>query len=342
MKKYSLNKINRRDQTMTDQKSSIMENDCKIDWQEYLSSDDNINHLFKSIGLDKYEISNIKTRYVIDNQRYGAMVIVKNTETGHLSKIIIDAASTNPTWAQLMDVTYNLGADCEKRIILFDDYFNDSCEYKLNFDYEVAQSFAQFNNAHNIETYIIEIPESNDDATEDSIIYEINARPDDAKRDDCKDPLSKHDMEVLLFWIIYYSVWINDLSLIFNPKEWRDQCGNKMFEDIEYELDWNEDGAFLYTTVDTRFVNVEWLILNHYNELHDEINNFVFTIDKKSDTQFLISFKLLDKPFTDFIHGTTAEKYNLVETLWWNEAKTFGLFETITHKMKEYDQAVNS
>ena len=71
------------------------------------------------INLEYTQIQKIVSSYEKDNNRFGVIFMAKNIKTENLQKIIIDAIDGEPNSTQVKEMTYDHGADCDKRIILY-------------------------------------------------------------------------------------------------------------------------------------------------------------------------------------------------------------------------------
>ena len=83
--------------------------------------------------------------------------MAKDNKTEKLQKIIIDAIDGEPNSTQVKELTYDQGADCDKRIIL---YTLDNPNYSKNefwYEQEMVEGFAKVNNDCGFETFVVEV-----------------------------------------------------------------------------------------------------------------------------------------------------------------------------------------
>lgn len=307
----------------------------RINWKEYLHREDNIKELFATIGIDEYELINIKTKYVIDNRRHGLIVIVKNKNTGNLSQIIIDTISGEPRWSQLMDCTFDLGRDCEKRIILYDDAPGTGHIYDHDFDEWLGTSFVEFNNCYGVDTYLIKVSTSTDEDTGNVIKYEVEQRPDTNRKTISEDPPSKQDMEKVLFWIYedYFSGW--ESHIVFEPEHWVWDHRIAEWESIQYEMDWNEHGAFIRITPDSPIKEIIWILENHSQEIHQILKDCEVKVNRVTEGNHEIVITLINKPFSDFIYATPEVKHGYIERLGLKERELLASYHEMISEMNE-------
>ena len=89
-----------------------------INFSTILSDGLNINQILKSIEIGHYEFEEMIKTYEKDKDRHGVIFFAKDTKTKKSLKIIIDSIYGEANSTQIKDITYNSGADCDKRIIL--------------------------------------------------------------------------------------------------------------------------------------------------------------------------------------------------------------------------------
>jgi len=311
---------------MTNQKSSISENDRKINWQENLNSENNINHLLTSIGINDYDFVNVRTQYVIDDNRYGLIVIVKEKETGNLGEIIIDTISGHPTWAQLIDCTFDAGWNCEKRIIIYDDGSRSVNKYDHDFEGNLGISFAVFNNMYDVDTYVIKGSKSTEENTGETIKYQVEVQPDKALKSSAETQPSELDMQEILLWI--YDDYFNDGEphMYFQPELWSKDHKELSLHDINFEIDWDKNAAFMRLEV-CNSEEWEWLLVNHYQEIQDMLKGCKVDITKTTDRDYEIIITIIDQPFTDFIYATPDEKRRYIERIGYMERALIGSYD---------------
>jgi hypothetical protein len=91
------------------------------DWRKHFQETDAVQSILDASGLsDSLEFVQINSRYLIDDNRVAVIALIKRKNSKLLEKLIIDVIEGDPSFEQLMDVIYNVGADCEYRVVLYD------------------------------------------------------------------------------------------------------------------------------------------------------------------------------------------------------------------------------
>jgi len=91
-------------------------------WREYFRKEDTLLKVLEAASLTStHEFVQVNSRYLIDNNRIAVILLLKRKDNEILDKVIVDVISGLPTFAQLMDVFYNVGSDCDYSLILYDE-----------------------------------------------------------------------------------------------------------------------------------------------------------------------------------------------------------------------------
>ena len=90
-----------------------------VNFKEMLNDTAEINNILNRIDLEHLQVEKILSSYEKDNNRFGVIFMAKDNKTEKLQKIIIDAIDGEPNSTQVKELTYDQGADCDKRIILY-------------------------------------------------------------------------------------------------------------------------------------------------------------------------------------------------------------------------------
>lgn len=295
--------------------------ESEINWKDLLGNEDSIEDLFNSIGINNYTLVNIRTSYAIDNNRYGIVVTVKKKDCDSLAKVIIDAINGNPTWAQVMDITYNFSDNCEKRIILYDDSMGEKSDYDHDFDEHVSKEFAKINNNCSVHTYIVKVLYSADGMNDQTLEYHLEEGPSINSSPSFDKVHSKEDFDKAEFWIYYDEITSGEPHLIFEPQFWFSDYKKESMNDIDFDFDWNQEGRFLHATINsiTGVKKLKWLIENHYYEIHQKIKYWKVSIKKESDIFYRVTMKMSKQPFSDFVYATSDEKRKYIKDIFKND-----------------------
>ena len=87
-------------------------------FENFFSDKGQINHLFNELEI-KQKFKSVETKYQIDYFRTTTVINTINKVTGNRNKIAIDLILIEPTWQQMMDVTFEIGADCDIKIVIY-------------------------------------------------------------------------------------------------------------------------------------------------------------------------------------------------------------------------------
>ena len=125
------------------------------DWKRRFSSKEEIAELLNSIRIDDCELKDIMNTYLIDHNRLVVIARVRKKANGRLKKIVIDVKTGEPTFQQMMDLTFNLGSDSDKRVVVFDGSKVTEEIRDPGADRDMIQSFAQITNDCGVSTNVV-------------------------------------------------------------------------------------------------------------------------------------------------------------------------------------------
>jgi hypothetical protein len=95
-------------------------------WREYFRREDVLLKVLEAAGLTStHDFVQVNSRYLIDNHRIAIILLLRRKGTEILDKVIVDVTSSHPRFEQLMDVFYNIGSDCDYRVIVYDENDQD-------------------------------------------------------------------------------------------------------------------------------------------------------------------------------------------------------------------------
>ena len=78
-----------------------------------------VSYITSEVSSFHIIFKDIAKQYLINNDRVSIIATMED-EDKHLERAIIDVKTGFPTWEQMMDVTYAIGEDCERKIVVFD------------------------------------------------------------------------------------------------------------------------------------------------------------------------------------------------------------------------------
>ena len=91
------------------------------DWRKHFQEKDTVQSILEAADLSySHDFVQINSRYLIDNNRVAVITLVRRKNTEVLDKLIIDIIAGDLSFEQFIDVVYNIGSDCDYRMILHD------------------------------------------------------------------------------------------------------------------------------------------------------------------------------------------------------------------------------
>jgi hypothetical protein len=277
---------------------------------EHFVKKDTIEDLLNKIGIDKQKFVGIESTKIISDERFSVIFNTIKEGNGIKGRHIIDVISTEPTWQQLMDVTFGAGADCDTKIVIYDNsaQWNDRVSNR-----NTAAKFASINNDCGLDTYVLgatALERRNKD--ELKISYAIEASPKVGYETYYRKLPTKEEFEQAEFWLYFdeYSAAVQER--IYNPDWW---IGGPVVYFIDEVIDafpiWNEDGIFMRATADN-FSGHQTLIElldTKRNEIEQHFKGCDLKIHWIPDSPIEITAKYDDRPFGDFVSMNIEEKY---------------------------------
>ena len=91
------------------------------DWRKHFQEQDTIQSILDAAGLsNSHDFVQLNSRYLIDDNRMAVIALVRRKNAKALEKLIIDVIAGNSSFEQFFDVVYNIGSDCDYRMIICD------------------------------------------------------------------------------------------------------------------------------------------------------------------------------------------------------------------------------
>jgi hypothetical protein len=146
-----------------------------VDFKEMLKDPQFLSDTLNGIDRELLLLIKIISTYEKNDNRHGVIFTARETDTGKMQKIIIDAIYGEPNSTQVKDLTYGIGADCDKRIIF---YTLENPGYTRNeYRHEMTKKFAKINNDCGVETFIVKVFLDSDKTKK----YNFEVYPDENK-----------------------------------------------------------------------------------------------------------------------------------------------------------------
>jgi hypothetical protein len=92
--------------------------DLGPNWQRNFCNDEAAKQILKVAGITDQDFVNIHRTFLIDRNRLAVIVNTMKKDTLYSNRLIIDVIMGEPTWDQMMDLTFYSGRGCNPRIIV--------------------------------------------------------------------------------------------------------------------------------------------------------------------------------------------------------------------------------
>ncbi|MFO7666927.1 MAG: hypothetical protein R6V76_09940 [Desulfobacterales bacterium] len=271
----------------------------KSQWEKYLTKKE-IKKILQSCNIDVQEISEIKSRQIINNKELAVKVHVK---TGNKDDIALISFRLGPaTWEQFIRTTYRSGSNIGIRIIIHEGTVS------------YIGGLIDNNNNCGLNTYLIEangLIQRIFEGKAYQVTYNFEKGP--VLNDRPAEPLpSLRKVQESEFWTCYYLPAWNETSdkpmgLNGNGDEW-----SKVYKDLSLPVIWNDNGLYLNISgdPDSELIKLIWenklgAIKKEYPEAKIEL--------KESGTPYGISIRISDVPMSNLIKMGPKKKLYYAE-----------------------------
>jgi len=301
-------------------------------WRKnYLTRKDQIVKLLHELEIKNYEFIRTASRMLINDDRCVVIVIAKRTDNGHLRKIVIDTKLGSPTWQQFIDVTYNIGADSDVKIIIFDDGFlepdgkSDSPGNEF-----MIWNLAARNNRCGVHTYLVHAKGTIVDGKKMGVSYLLTEGSTDCKEKNGAQLPSKEEVERAGFWRGCYHFVVG-----FEPFEPEDDiiggsgscyCAGR---NLVTTPSWTDMGFYMNVVGMPGSEEVKWLWEKRRSKIEKHYPGCPITACKRSGKPYKIAVRVSEQPFTDCIYSTLDEKDDYAEWVSYHERRFVDLIDEL-------------
>jgi hypothetical protein len=281
---------------------------------EYFSEKKTIETLMDKIGIDDQKFTGIETSNKPNDDRFS--VIFNTIKDGHGNKgrHIIDVIFSEPTWQQMMDITFGVGAECDTKIVIFD---NTSPSNDRVSNRETAVKFASINNNCGVDTYIINSRIAENYVNKKiELKYDIDVSPDSGYGTKYTRLPSQEEFEQAEFWLYFDDIDDYLREMIYDPDWW---MGGPMTYLIDGIIGitpfWSNDGFFVQVTGDNYpgHQMLANLIVSKRHKIEQHFDKYELKIKKDPDAPIEITVKFGDRPFKDFVLMSVEKKCEYIE-----------------------------
>jgi len=296
-----------------------------------LKQSESITELLSEIGINNEKVDNIVKSELIDDNRVSVLVETKTNANGEKSKVIFDAILGEPTWKQMMDVTFERGHECEKKIIIYFDINKSKKSYIWSENSFMAVSFAKINNDCGVDTYIVSAKAKTNDNGSIIFKYYLEEEPGDLKVTSYTTHPNKKDFQQAELWLSYNNFIGDYPPQEFNPNNWMDGPWRYESCDIDFKPIWNDQGLFIValTDSDNGRATLKRLLETNIKEIENEFKDHKLNVVNKSEVPSEISIRMHERPFNEFVGATPADKDLYVEELRSDYLRVFDFFDNL-------------
>jgi len=130
--------------------------------------------------LQNHEITNVESihdirEYYVDCDRKGLIMDIKEKNANDACRIIIDVKHGQPSVEQAYDAIYTMGAECNKRVMIYTDRTNYGDREYIGADLEAVKNLLFEINSNAIEMYLVKASAI---TVDEFYIYELIEGPD--------------------------------------------------------------------------------------------------------------------------------------------------------------------
>ena len=294
-----------------------------VNFKEMLSDTAEVTNILNCLGLDYLQVQEILSSYQKYNNRFGVIFMVKDNKKEKLQKIIIDAIDGEPNTNQVKELTYDQGADCDKRIVLY-TLENPNCKKnEYSHETEIAVGFVTVNNDCGFETFIVDVSLD----SEKNLKYAAQIFPDGKRRTSIEKLPTKQECEKAVFKVYYSytdevgsddSCW-HECYCDEGLEGWfKGDCGCLDMMSIKFKYPvWNEKGLFAQEDSNPQQAAKELHLYEENNKIYckNEFLNREVTFETADSGKTSTFIKLWDKPLSFFTNASPANKEVIVEYL---------------------------
>ena len=276
---------------------------------EYFVKEDSIKDLMDLIGIGEQKYAGIESTKIISDQRFSVIFNTKRDDVGNKGRHIIDVILTEPTWQQLMDITFGAGCECDTRIVIYDNatLWND-----LVSNSNTAAKFASINNDCELDTYVLGATALECRYKDELIIsYTIEASPNVGWETNYHKLPTKEEFENAEFWLYFDEYFYFPQERIYDQNLWmKGSVSHLIDKGIDVFPIWTNDGFFMRVTADNfpgHKILVK-LVETKRNEIEKHFIGHTLKINRIPDDPVEITVKYDDRPFSVFKSMSIEEK----------------------------------
>jgi hypothetical protein len=265
------------------------------DWRKHFQEQETVQSILDAAGLsDSHDFVQVNSRYLINDNRVAVIALVRRKNSKLLEKLIIDVIACNSSFDQFFDVVYNIGSDCDYRMILCDwNSKNEEPGLRMT-DNIMRQLINLFE--HHLFLYWISADAIRDVDGTMKVIYTVIESV--AKSHRSSDMPDRRDLEFAELYCYamassMYGQFLQEDAISFNSR----------WEEDGAETEWTDEG--LITIIEMDQDDYTWLFTMRTANIKDDDCSYEY------DEETGILTITEDLPFQNFINSLPETKSNL-------------------------------
>jgi hypothetical protein len=308
-------------------------------WIEYFTRKETIENLLRIINNGHQKFVEVESIKQVNNDRISIIFSTVKDGHGNQGHNLLDVIMDEPTWDQMMDITFGIGNNCEIRIVVYDKAaeMHDKVSNRYT-----AIDFGGINNSYGVATYIL-AADLNGNYQSDGlgIRYEVDADPDCSRVTAYRRLPTRREFEEAEFWMRFNNSFLGIGEMISDPDCW---INNPVHFDLNNNINvipnWTEDGFYVEITSDSfsgHHVLLR-LLQRRRSDIEQHFSVKDVQIHRLPDTPVKIAVKFDDLPFSEFVSMGTVDKNEYGSRYWQIVCEFHDFFEDLVADLKEARQ----
>ena len=278
---------------------------------KYLSDKKSAGNFLKNHVISNVESILDTSEYDLDCDRKGLIMEIKEKNNIDTCRVMIDVKSGQPSIEQVYDAIYTIGADCNKRALVFTDSTNYGDRDNLGADLEVVKNLLLEINNNELELYLVKASGIKDD---ELYIYELIDAPYGESDNFAARLPSQIEFLEEEFWQLYYipldGILGNGWVPFFDGFLKRDGIGaHEGLGHVDVMLKWSESGLFFHV-IDERRAKAE--LKNIWNDkshiLKRLFNGCKMKFNEQTEKRSELVIQIWDLPIGYLVGANRHEK----------------------------------
>ena len=271
------------------------------------------------------------------------LIEIPNESCEGETEIMLNFKQGQPTVDQVYNAIYQLGADCQKRVIVFaggnclDDKYNPSA------DVDVVKCLVDSINRFAVNIYLVKLVS---DSTSSTCDYEVLAQPDSHPEFSKTNFPSKEKFTEAEFWEVYFWGYNNIIEATpfefgFDSKSEYSQCFP--IGDLELETKWTDEGGIIRIedTSDKKYV-LGGIWDDRRDEIQDMFRGCQIELLIQAGATIKLIVKVFDKPIGDLAGVPWREKMHYAGLLWSKFIQFQGFIEKALQDLKNKSEEISN